>query len=250
MKFSNDSANPNVDAVKILEMAIVEQVKTFGLTTRTAWSDSTIDPSLTPHDVSSTLRKLTSQGNLESHPLHHGRHYFTLTKSEAKRIGCQTTTGGPFHERSKFRAYAKLLIGLSHLPNAKPLRADVKLQVLGPASIGLPDNMMITSEGSKIYWLRIDASIRAAPSRTAQQFRTDIFRIVKIDSICELIQKKKFELVLVTCTQARSDAILKHFQSYDRVGASPIRTIIIPELIPLITSVQLGGLSRPSKTPL
>lgn len=250
MKFGNEAVKPQVDAASILDVAIVEQVKTYGLTTRAAWSNSPIVKSLTPQDIAFSLRRLTTRRILEPHPLHHGRHYFTLTKLEAKKIGCETTSGGPFHERAKFLAYAKLLVGLIHLPNATPLRLAVRSNMLGSEAIGLPDTMMLSSDATKIFWIRIDASIRSKPSRTAQQLRTDVFRIVKIDSICDLIREKRFELVLVACTQARSNSIMEYFQSYERVGASPIRTIIIPELIPLVTSVPLGGPTAPPKFPL
>jgi hypothetical protein len=249
MRSGKDAENRKCDSPTYIDTAIVEQVKLYGLTTRAAWAKAPIASSLTRRDIGLSFRRLTTRGILKSHRLHHGLHYFTLTKSEARRIGCETTSGGPFQERNKFQAYARLLVGLTHLPDASPLRLANKSRMLGPKAIGLPDTMMLSSDGCKIYWVRIDSSIRSQPSRAAQQLRTDIFRIVKIDSIRELIQERRFELVLVACTLARSNSILKHFRSYERVGATPIRTIIIPELIPLITSVQLGGPIQPSRIP-
>lgn len=250
MKFGNRHFKKVSEATTSLDAAIVELIKTYGLTTRTACSNLVEAASTTTQDIPASLRRLTSQKIIESHSLHHGRHYFTLTKSAAKRIGSEMTTGGPFLERGKFQAYAKLLIGLNHLPNATPLRLARKSQLLGPEAAGLPDTMMITSDTNKLFWVRIDSSIRSRPSRMAQQLRADVFRITKIESIRRLIRERNFELVLAACTEARSNAILKHFHSYERVGATPIHTITIPELIPLVTSVPIGGPIQAIKIPL
>ena len=248
MKSGNNVNSSNLNVAKYLDTSIVEQVKTFGLTTRAVWVNTSNEKQFTPHEIAQSLRRLTNKEVLESHPLHHGRHYFTLTKVEAKRICCETTIGGPFYERTKFQAYSKLLIGLKHIPGAIPLRAGAKSRILGQNAIGLPNTLMLSSDGCKVYWLRIDSAIRAKPSRMAQQLRTDVFRVVKVDAICELIRQRRFELVLVVCTQARANAILELFKSYERVGATPIRTIVLPELIPLITSVPLADPDVPTKT--
>ena len=112
---------------------------------------------------------------------------------------------------------------------------------MGDGTLGLPNHFMVQREAKKIYYLRIDSAIRAFPARVAQQLRNDIFRLVKIGSIKHLIQSNQFELVLVTCTEGRSNAILKHFRSYDRVGGTPIKAVVVPELVPLVTTIPIGG---------
>ncbi len=226
---------------KSIEELIIKQVSTFGLTTRCVWC---VTPGLLDvpvNAITKTLRSLVSRRILEPHPLHHGRFYFALTKKAAKELPTEFTTGGPFNERDKLRSYAKLLLSAIHLVGASPIPRNKFLNSLGESAIGLPGSFMYQPKEKKVYFIRIDTAIRAFPSRMAQQLRTAVFRCVKFPLLCELIRQKRFEIVLVTCTRPRCDAILKHFRSYDRVGGTPIRSIMMPELLPIITSVPIGG---------
>ena len=223
-----------------IEEPILDQVKTFGMTTRVVWSRSPALQGFPPDDITRAIRSLTVRGILEAHPLHHGRFYFALTKKAAQRFGSEEWSGGPFNERDKFRVYAKLLVGTLHIPTATPLSKSKLHSTMGDGVIGLPNHFMVQRDAKKIYYLCIDSAVRAFPARVAQQLRNDIFRLVKIESIKHLIQSNQFKIVLVTCTEGRSEAILKHFRSYDRVGGTPIQTVVVPELIPLVTTVPIG----------
>jgi hypothetical protein len=191
--------------------------------------------------ITKTLRSLVVRRILEAHPLHHGRFYFSLTKKAAKELATENTSGGPFNESDKLRSYARILLSAFYLVGTSPVPRSKFLNNLGESAIGLPDPFMYHPHEKKIYLVRVDTAIHAFPSRVAQQLRTDVFRCVKLPILCELIRQKRFEIVLVTCTLPRKEAILKHFRSYDRVGSTPITSFVIPYLLPLITSVPIGG---------
>lgn len=229
-----------------IEEPILDQVKTFGMTTRVVWSRSPALLAFSKDDITRAIRSLTVRGILEAHPLHHGRFYFALTKRAAQKFGSEEWSGGPFDERNKFRVYAKLMVGTLHLAAASPLSKSRLHSTMGEGVMGLPNHFMVQRDSKKIYYLRIDSAVRAFPARVAQQLRNDIFRLVKIGAMKHLIQSNQFELVLVTCTEGRKEAILKHFRSYDRVGGTPIQTVVIPELIPLVTTVPIGGAILPN----
>ena len=235
-----NSGNQPFDS-KSVEEALIHQVSIFGLTTRLVWC---ITPGLSDvpvNFITKTLRSLVVRQILEAHPLHHGRFYFSLTKKAAKELATQNTSGGPFNERDKLRSYARLLLSTMHIRGTTPVPRTKLLRSIGESAIGLPDHFMFHQLERKLYSVRVDAAIHAFPSRMAQQLRTVVYRSVKLPVLCELIRQKRFEIVLVTCTVRRKEAILKHFRSYDRVGSTPIRSIVIPELLPLITSVPIGG---------
>ena len=224
-----------------IEEPILDQVKSFGMTTRVVWGRSPTLQEFSPDDITQAIRSLTARGILEAHPLHHGRFYFALTKKAVQKFGSEEWSGGSFNERDKFRVFAKLIVGTFHLSAATPFSKSKLRSTMGDGTLGLPNHFMVQRDAKKIYYLRIDSAIRAFPARVAQQLRNDIFRLVKIGSIKHLIQSKQFELVLVTCTEGRSKAILQHFRSYDRVGGTPIQAVVVPELIPLVTTVPIGG---------
>ena len=224
-----------------IEEPILDQVKSFGMTSRVVWSRSPALQAFSEDDITRAIRSLTVRGTLEAHPLHHGRFYFTLTKKAAQKLGSEEWSGGPFNERDKFRVYAKLIVGTFHLLAASPLSKSILRSTMGDGMLGLPNHFMVQRDAKKIYYLCIDSAVRAFPARVAQQLRNDIFRLVKIESIKHLIQSNQFKIVLVTCTEGRNEAILKHFRSYDRVGGTPIQAVVVPELIPLVTTVPIGG---------
>ena len=223
-----------------VEERLIDQVSTFGMTTRLVWTKTPSLQEFSEIEIVQGIRNLTRQGVLEPHPLHHGRFYFALTTSAAKQKNVESTQGGPFSEREKYCAYAKLLTGIVYLPHSIPVTGRKLDALLGRDSKGLPNILMADNEKRLLFWIRIDSCPYSIPSRTAQQLRNDLFRIEKLGSMRTLIKQKQFEIVLLSCTLQRSDAILEQFRSYSRVGASPVRPVIVPELLPLLTSVKIG----------
>ena len=96
-----------------IEKPILDQVKTFGMTTRVVWSRSPELQRFSQDDITRTIRSLSVRGILEAHPLHHGRFYFALTKKAAQKFGSEEWSGGPFNERDKvvMRVLKRMLWG-------------------------------------------------------------------------------------------------------------------------------------------
>jgi len=225
-----------------LEQALLAQIETYGMTTRLVWDRY---PSLRVYaatDITACLRTLSKAGVIEAHPLHHGRFYLTFTRQYKLRHPQSKWRGGPLGEAEKINMFAKLMVGTTYIPGATPCTAEQHAKLLGEGGHGLSLQFMLQPEQKKLYYLQVDRSIHAYPSRTAQRLREAIFRLAKLPSIRHLVKEQQFEPVLVAVTPQRAEAILSHFRRYDRVGSTPIRIVVVPELTPLLSAVPTGGL--------
>lgn len=223
-----------------LELAILEQISNFGMTTRIAWG---ISPVLMVHDpalIGKSLRSLTKRKLVEAYPLHHGRFYFTFTKQAAKAMSTNCE-GGPYSETNKIRSFVKLLIGIDKMPGYIPLPvAELSLR-LGEKIVGLPDVFMVHPGTKHILLVRIDTDPAQRPARTAQKLRQDVFRLANTPPLRQLVIAKQLTVALAACTDRRATSILEHFRSYDRVSVMPVEQIILPRLLSLLLPVSLGG---------
>ncbi len=226
-----------------LEVALREQIETYGMTTRLVWEHTVSLTSFAPAEITACLRVLSKSGLVEAHPLHHGRFYFTFARHHHLSHRTSRWRGGPFGESEKCKAFAKLVVGTLHLPGVVPCTVDQHSKLLGEGGQGLSLQFMVEADRQQIFYLQVDKSLFAQPSRSAQRLRDAIFRLAKLPAIKHLVQQQQFELVLVAVTAQRAESILNHFRRYDRVGSTPIRTLIVPELMPLLTAVPIGGLS-------
>ncbi len=223
-----------------LELAILEQISDFGMTTRIVWG---ISPVLMVHDpalIGKSLRSLTKRKLVEAHPLHHGRFYFTFTKQAARAMSTNCA-GGPFSEANKIRTFVKILIGIEQMPGYTPLPvAELSLR-LEERIVGLPDVFMVHPGTKHILLVRIDVDPGRRPARTAQKLRQDIFRLANTPSLRALVIAKQITVAVAACTESRATSILEHFRSYDRVSVMPVQQIVLPRLLSLLLPVSLGG---------
>lgn len=113
-----------------IEQAILKQIETYGMTTRSIWNRTPVLQACPPSVIARTIRSLGRRRIIESHPLYHGRFYFTFTKVTAQKQLLESTTGGPFSEPQKFNSYARLLIGVSVLPGSVPLLGEQRRSIL------------------------------------------------------------------------------------------------------------------------
>jgi hypothetical protein len=223
-----------------LELALLEQVSKFGMTTRIVWG---ITPALKAFEerlIAKTIREMTKRKLLESHPLHHGRFYFTLTE-KAARDTATNCKGGPFCETNKIRSFVKLLIGVEQRPGYIPLPVEELSLRLKEKVVGLPDVFMADQCSKQILLVRIDVDPAQRAARTAQKLRHDVFRLANTPSLRSLVIAKQLEVALAACTESRAASILEHFRSYDRVNVMPVRIIVLPKLLSLLLPVSLGG---------
>lgn len=224
-----------------LELALREQIETYGMTTRLVWEHAASLKSYAATDITACLRAMSKSGIVEAHPLHHGRFYFTFARHHSLRDRTSRWRGGALGEAEKCRAFAKLVVGTLHSPDAVPCTAEQHSKLLGEGGQGLSLQFMLLPEQKKVFYLQVDTSLYAYPSRTAQRLRDAIFRLAKLPAIKHMVQQQQFELVLVAVTAQRTESILNHFRRYDRVGGTPIRPLVVPELMPLLTAVPIGG---------
>lgn len=227
-----------------LELALREQIETYGMTTRLVWERTESLKSFDSADITTCLRALSKSGVVEAHPLHHGRFYFTFARYHTLRNSTSRWRGGAFGESEKRRVFAKLLVGTLYLPGAVPCTAEQHSKLLGEGGQGLSLQFMLQPEQKKVFYVLVDTSLHAYPSRTAQRSRDAIFRFAKMPAIKHLIHQQQFELVLVAVTAPRAESILNHFRRYSRVGGTPIRPLVVTELLPLLTAVPIGGSHR------
>ncbi len=68
-----------------VELALREQIETYGMTTRMVWEHTASLKSFTSKDITACLRALSKSGSVEAHPLYHGRFYFTFTRHHTLR---------------------------------------------------------------------------------------------------------------------------------------------------------------------
>lgn len=226
-----------------LELALLKQIETYGMTTRLVWEHTASLKPFAATDITTCLRALSKSGIVEAHPLHHGRFYFTFARHHSLRDRTSRWRGGAFGEAEKCKTFAKLVVGTLHLPGTVPCSAEQHSKLLGEGGQGLSLQFMLQPDQKKVVYPQVDTSLVALPSRTAQRLRDAIFRLAKLPAIKHLVQQQQFELVLVAITTQRADSILNHFRRYDRVGGTPIRPLAVPELMPLLTAVPIGGKS-------
>jgi hypothetical protein len=226
-----------------VELALLKQIETYGMTSRLVWEHTASLKSFSATDITACLRALSKSGIVEAYPLHHGRFYFTFARHHTLNNRTSRWRGGAFGEAEKCKAFAKLVVGTLHLPGAVPCTAEQHSRLLGEGGQGLSLQFMLQPEQKKVFYPQVDTSLVAYPSRTAQRLRDAIFRLAKLPAIKHLVQQQQFELLLLAVTAQRAESILNHFRRYDRVGGTPIRPLVVPELMPLLTAVPIGGKS-------
>ncbi|HMO37237.1 MAG TPA: hypothetical protein PKA06_14460, partial [Gemmatales bacterium] len=210
-------------------------------TTRLVWEHSAALSEFSASEISGCLRTLTKSGDVEAHPLHHGRFYFTFTPQHKLRTTDTRWRGGAFGENQKIKLFAKLLVGTIYIPGSIPCTAQQLAKLLGDQDHGLSTQFLIHTEQKKAFYLQVDTSLHARPSRTAQRLREVVFRLAKLPTVKHMVKQRQFELVLIAVTAQRAESILNHFRRYDRVGCTPIRVLVLPELMALLSSIPIGG---------
>ena len=240
---SGEQAKLGISSIEAsLEARLIEHIGRHRLTTRLIWPNVVSLRDTPTSEIVKALRSLSKRGIVRAFPLHHGRFYFTLTKPAAAKLIDSELVGGQLSDGGKLKAFARLLLATKHTPIQTPISKTKLLELWGSIANGLPDGFYTRDGKPTVYgFLRIDACISSSASRASQQLRNDIFRFVKIRPIVELIKEKRFELSLVAATQFRAEAIMQRFRAYERVGATPVNMIVLPELLPLLTSVPIGA---------
>lgn len=223
-----------------LELAILEQVSAYGMTTRVVWGASPVLASYGPSLISRSIRALTRRKLLEAHPLHHGRFYFTFPKIAARAMSTNWQ-GGPFAETNKIRTFAKLMIGIEQMPGYVPLSVGELSIRVEEKIVGLPDVFMANKAAKHILFVRVDVDPARRPARSAQKLRQDIFRLANMPALRSLVMAKQLSVALAACTEGRAVSILEHFGTYERVNVVPVQQIVLPRLLSLLLPVSLGG---------
>lgn len=220
---------------------ILEHLVRYRLVTKPIWETwRELDTSETI-DYSKAIKRLVKHRLVDAVPLHHGRFYFVLTMNAMRELNLEHCGSGPLIEHEKVKAYARLVY----------CSQNKSVELLTPSEVRhlISDECVSWSKGfyrkessfERIGFMRVDGNLQSYPARAAQQLRTDVFRFGKTPCIVKLIKSNRFELTWLTATDKRMSTVIEHFQCYDKVGHAPINSVVLPELLPLLTSIPLDG---------
>lgn len=230
----------NFGALTAIELVLLQTIAIHGLVTNRVWKELEALDGLPSHDISGAMRSLTNRKIVVARTLHHGQNYFAFAKEAASQLGLPQELGNPLSEKSKLRAYARLLFFVRHRPNvAKITKTELEVK-LGQPCHGLPNGFYVDPSNLPFLgFVRVDTHVHSVPERSSQILRSDVHQFVTIKPIAACFKAKQFEFTWVTATQRRADAVMKRFKEYELVGGAPINVVVIPELIPLITSIVI-----------
>ncbi len=224
----------------MVEHAILQNIATYGFVTKHVCKDIKTLRDLTPTNLSFIMLSLTERKIVVVRSLHHGQNYFAFSRETELKLGFPDRLGKPLCEQSKIRALARLIFFNRHRFGFAILDKHQLGAKLGMPCHGLPIGFYCNPTAlAFLGFLRVDTHVHSSPDRSSQILRSDINRLISIKRIEERFRAKQFEFTWVTATQRRAQAVMQRFRKYDRVGGAPINVVVIPELIPLVTSIVI-----------
>lgn len=240
MSFAKSKLESHFGALSAIEFVLLQTIAIHGLVTSRIWKELASLEGLPSQDVSGAMRSLTNRKIVAARTLHHGQNYFAFTKESVLQLGLAYELGDPLSEKSKLRAYARLIFFIRHRPGfVKLTKSELEAKLCQPCH-GLPNGFYGDPNNLPfIGFVRVDTHIHSIPERSSQILRSDVHQFVSIKPIAACFKAKQFEFTWVTATQRRADAVMKRFKEYELVGGAPINVVVIPELIPLITSIVM-----------
>jgi len=240
MSSASQPVNAKLDGVSEREQLLLSLIVTYGFIVKSTWMQLSNGNKDSEDAMASAMWSLTRKRMVTARTLHHGISYFMLTEATATKLGLPKFRNQPMSEASKLRMYARLLFFTRYDSTATSIEPNELNQRLGVPSYGLPQGFYLRgSDPGFLGFLRVDTSIHTSPVRSAQVLRHDVLRLVKFVAIQERLRIKKFDFTLITATQSRADAVLSLFRTYDCIGKAPIKTIVAPELVPLICPMDM-----------
>ncbi len=241
MNFGNKIRPGNTEPDEALENEVLLHTAKYKITWADAWD---IDPALKTYPrekLAGTVRSLLRQKLLVRGTLHIGKYYFALTEKALARISKPDALSGLLSEHAKQRAVAKFLL-VCHHRNDLQFVEDAPNDVPTLKSLhGLPNGFARRRNMPQgLAFVRVESSVIARPSRSAQIIQGDILRFARHPVIRPIMQKPAFEYIWVTSTQKRANAVLERFQKYKRGGAARFTVVVIPQLLPLLVPIPIG----------
>lgn len=234
------------NAIDRAGLRILEHLIRYRLVTKPVWESwRESDPSETI-DYSQAIKRLVNHRLVDAIPLHHGRFYFVLTMKATRALNLEDCSSGPLIEHEKVKAYARMVYCSQHKSVELMTPSEVR-ELLSEECVSWSKGFYrIEGCAERFGFMRVDGNLQSHASRAAQQLRTDVFRFGSTPCIVKLIKCNRFELTWLTATDKRMSAVIGHFRNYDKVGSAPINSVVLPELIPLLTSIPLdGGMRTP-----
>lgn len=240
MSFASSDIESVFCNLSSVERSLLQLIATHGLITKSTWLSFMQFKDISPQLISSAMRSLTSRKIVVARLLHHGLFYFAFSKASIAKLGLPERMGNPLCEPSKLRAYARLLFVSKYRPTLKRLDNEALSECLDEKVHGLPSGFFGDSIDAKHFgFYRVDSYIQSSPERSAQVLRNDILRLISIKSVVDRFKREEFEIHWITATQRRADSVMQRFRVYDRVGGATINVVVLPELVPLVTSIEI-----------
>ena len=237
----NTTIHPQIGRLSPAEHVLFSLISAHGFIVKSTWQYLSNGSNEVEEAMASAMWSLTRRGLVVARTLHHGKTYFMLSASSIAKLGLPTFKSEPLAESAKLRTYARLLFYTQYNSTAIKIDGDELARKLAEPSHGMPPGFFgSTSNPGFLGFLRVDAHIHTSPVRSAQVLRHDVLRLIKFVSIRERLKSKQFELAWVTATQARADAVMSHFRSYDRIGKAPIKVFVFSELVPLVCPMEFS----------
>ena len=223
------------------ETLVLSHVCRYGLTVSTVWAIANEFDGLDRVAVGAAVRRLTKLRLIERGVLHHGKFYFVPTHAGFEKLGKSPSSVGLMSEAAKLKAFARLMVCCREKPSFKLANSAVLIPRLGDSYRGIANRFLVSAtDGQRLGYLNIDAHLASQPSRPAQQMRADILRFAKQPILATFMKDRCFEYFFVTVSKGRSEAVMKKFMPYKRVGKFPISVVVLPELMPLIAGISIG----------
>jgi hypothetical protein len=237
------SGNAEID---LAGQRILEHLVRYRLVTKPIWEAwQKLDPSGAT-DYSKAIKRLIKNRFVDCFSLHHGRFYFVLTERANRELNLSECGCGPLSEYEKVKAYARLAYCSQTKSVELMTPPEVRVLISEECVSWSKGFYRIQSSPERVGFMRVDGNLQSHPARAAQQLRTDVFRFGKAPCIVKLIKSNRFELTWLTATEMRMSTVIELFRSYDKVGNAPINSVVLPALLPLLTSIPLdGGMKSP-----
>ena len=227
------------------ERILLSLIVTHGFIVKSTWARLDTGRGADAELYTNAMWSLTRRKLVVARCLHHGKTYFALSPASVAKLSIDPKRGEPLAEKSKAVAYGRLLFFTEHELNALPVQKSSLYGLLGEESRGLPSGFYYRGKKLPLGFVRFDNHLSSAPIRSAQTLRHDAFRLAGFEQLRNAFKAKTFEFSWVTATQARANAVMKHFTAYSKVGKAPIRVCVYPELVPLICEIDTTLIAQP-----
>ena len=133
MSFAKSKMESHFGALSGIEFVLLQTIAIHGLVTNRVWKELASLDGLPSQDVSGAMRSLTNRKIVAARTLHHGQNYFAFTKDAVMQLGLPQVLGNPLSEKSKLRAYARLIFFVRHRPGfVKLTKSELEAKLCQP----------------------------------------------------------------------------------------------------------------------